>query len=123
MGNGQLDKDKSLISEFYQLYNVKRLPLRDVLSKMSKKYSLDGDYIYRRIFNIEENQDYYNSLTQLKIEKATPVNTYPITEQKTFEQLQEESPEKLAKMQEQNPSRFNSIFNAYLSKNQSKVNH
>lgn len=71
MGNGQLDKDKSLISEFYQLYNVKRLPLRDVLSKMSKKYSLDGDYIYRRIFNIEENQDYYNSLTQLKIEKAT----------------------------------------------------
>ena len=67
--------------------------------------------------------DYYNSLTQLKIEKATPVNTYPITEQKTFEQLQEESPEKLAKMQEQNPSRFNSIFNAYLSKNQVKVNH
>lgn len=116
MRNGQLDKDKSLISEFYQLYNVKRLPLKDVLSKMSKKYSMDGDYIYRRIFNIEENQDYYNSLTQLKIEKENPVNPYPVADQKTFEQLQEESPEELAKLQEQNPDRFNSMFNAYLSK-------
>ncbi len=49
------------------MYDVKRMRMDDVLSKLSEDiFYLDSKYIYSRIFYNEENVKYYNSLLDEK---------------------------------------------------------
>lgn len=60
-------RDRKMVEMFYQLYDVKRLRLDDVLRDLSEKmFFLDQDYIYKRIFYISSNQQYYDSLKSKK---------------------------------------------------------
>lgn len=56
-------RDRLLVKKFYELYDVKRKRMDDVLKELSEDYFfLDTDYIYSRIFYCKENHDYYNEL-------------------------------------------------------------
>lgn len=60
-------RDRKMVEMFYQLYDVKRMRLDDVLRDLSEKmFFLDQDYIYKRIFYISNNQKYYDSLKSKK---------------------------------------------------------
>lgn len=66
MKNSQLTKlrDESLVKEFHELYDIKRIRLEDVLNKLSLKFFLDTSYIYKRIFYIQENKELYFGLKE-----------------------------------------------------------
>ena len=56
-------RDRRLVKMFYELYDVKRKRMDDVLVELSEDhFYLDTDYIYSRIFYCKENHDYYNEL-------------------------------------------------------------
>ena len=56
-------RDRRLVKMFYELYDVKRKRMDDVLKELSEEhFFLDTDYIYSRIFYCEENKEYYNQL-------------------------------------------------------------
>jgi hypothetical protein len=56
-------RDRKMVETFYQLYDVKRIRLDDVLQRMSvKMFFLDPDYIYKRIFYTSCNNEYYELL-------------------------------------------------------------
>ena len=58
-------RDRKMVETFHQLYDVKRIRLDDVLSRMSlKMFFLDTNYIYKRIFYVNENLNYYESLKE-----------------------------------------------------------
>lgn len=60
-------RDRKMVEMFYQLYDVKRMRLDDVLRNLSEKmFFLDQDYIYKRIFYISSNQQYYDLLKSKK---------------------------------------------------------
>lgn len=59
-------RDKVMIEAFHQLYNIKRKLLDDVLTILSKNFFLTEDYIYKRIFKIMENSQYYDTLVHEK---------------------------------------------------------
>lgn len=60
-------RDRKMVEMFYQLYDIKRMRLDDVLRDLSEKmFFLDQDYIYKRIFYISSNQEYYDSLKSKK---------------------------------------------------------
>lgn len=69
MRNPDLKKkrDRLLVEKFYQLYDVKRKRMDDVLKELSEDhFFLDANYIYNRIFYCKENHDYYNELLDSK---------------------------------------------------------
>jgi hypothetical protein len=56
-------RDKRLVRKFYELYDVKRMRMDDVLEKLSDDlFYLDPDYIYTLIFYNKENKRYYDDL-------------------------------------------------------------
>lgn len=58
-------RDRKMVETFHQLYDIKRIRLDDVLSQMSlKMFFLDTNYIYKRIFYVNENLNYYESLKE-----------------------------------------------------------
>lgn len=59
-------RDKIMIEAFHQLYNIKRKRLYDILTILSKNFFLTEDYIYKRIFKIRENTQYYDTLVHEK---------------------------------------------------------
>ena len=69
MRNPQLKqkRDRRLVKMFYELYDVKRKRMDDVLKELSENhFYLDTDYIYSIIFYCKENHDYYNELLNSK---------------------------------------------------------
>ena len=69
MRNPEMTKmrDRKLVEKFYQLYDVKRIRLEDVLFRMSQEiFFLDTNYIYKRIFYIPGNLSYYERLKEGK---------------------------------------------------------
>lgn len=65
MRNTELTKirDRRMVETFYQLYDVRRIRLDDVLRQLSEKvFFLSTDYIYKRIFYHSENLAYYDAL-------------------------------------------------------------
>jgi len=69
MRNPEMTKmrDRKLVEKFYQLYDVKRIRLEDVLFWMSHEiFFLDTNYIYKRIFYIPDNLSYYERLKEGK---------------------------------------------------------
>lgn len=73
-------RDRKMVEMFYQLYDVKRLRLDDVLRDLSEKmFFLDQDYIYKRIFYISSNQQYYDSLKQSKKSASAPATKSQLT--------------------------------------------
>lgn len=65
MRNREMTKirDRKMVEKFHQLYDIKRIRLEDVLSRMSQEFFfLDENYIYKRIFYIPENLSYYERL-------------------------------------------------------------
>lgn len=68
-------RDRKMVEMFYQLYDIKRMRLDDVLRNLSEKmFFLDQDYIYKRIFYISSNQEYYDSLKSKKSSTAPTVS-------------------------------------------------
>lgn len=58
-------RDRKMVEEFFQLYEVKRLRMDDVLKKLSEElFFLNANYIYKRIFSIEENRAYLDVLVR-----------------------------------------------------------
>lgn len=56
-------RDRRLVKKFYELYDVKRRRMDDVLKELSEEhFYLDVDYIYSRIFYNKENKTYYEQL-------------------------------------------------------------
>lgn len=56
-------RDRCIVQKFYELYDVKRMRMDDVLKELSENhFYLDPNYIYARIFYTEENNAYYNEL-------------------------------------------------------------
>lgn len=107
------EKDANLVSDFYDVYNLGKHNLSDSLAMLAQKYGMEENYIYRRIFEIKENENLYNSLLQ---SRTIPQNKYSHNkQQKTFEQLQDECPEELARLLEQDPAKLESMFNTYMS--------
>lgn len=66
------NRDRKMVETFYRLYDVKRIRLEDVLKKMSyEMFFLDSNYIYKRIFYIQENFAYYEQLKSGKKSNRT----------------------------------------------------
>lgn len=60
-------RDRAIVDKFYQLYDVQRKRLDDVLLELSEKhFYLDKNYIYARIFYNAKNNEYYTSLVNQK---------------------------------------------------------
>lgn len=56
-------RDRRLVKMFYELYDVKRKRMDDVLRELSEDhFYLDTDYIYSRIFYDKDNKSYYEEL-------------------------------------------------------------
>lgn len=56
-------RDRRIVEEFYNLYEVKRLRLDDVLNRLSvEMFFLSPNYIYKRVFSVESNRIYYEQL-------------------------------------------------------------
>lgn len=75
MRNAELTKirDRRLVEQFYQLYDVKRIRLDDVLRRLSEQvFFLSTDYIYKRIFYHPENLAYYDQLKHSERKKKNP---------------------------------------------------
>jgi hypothetical protein len=65
------NRDRAIVQKFYELYDVKRRRMDDVLTDLSQNYFfLDPNYIYSRIFYDRENNQYYNELLAKKKEKS-----------------------------------------------------
>ena len=65
MRNPELKKkrDRRLVKMFYELYDIRRRRMDDVLRELSEEhFFLDTDYIYSRIFYCKENHEYYTEL-------------------------------------------------------------
>lgn len=63
-------RDRRMVQKFFELYDVKRKRMDDVLKELSEEhFYLDAQYIYARIFYCDENNAYYNEL--LKDRMAT----------------------------------------------------
>lgn len=70
MRNSELTKirDRKMVEMFYDLYDVKRVRLDDVLEHLSKKvFFLSTDYIYKRIFYNTSNFSYYEEIKEQRI--------------------------------------------------------
>ena len=56
-------RDRRLVKKFFELYDLKRKRMDDVLKELSEEeFFLDPDYIYSRIFYDKANREYYNEL-------------------------------------------------------------
>jgi hypothetical protein len=61
-------RDRKMVEEFYNLHEVKRLRMDDVLLKLSEEiFFLSTTYIYKRIFSISENRSYLDVLIRSKM--------------------------------------------------------
>lgn len=116
-------RDEKLVNEFYQLYSVRRINLNDTLTKLAKQFNLDSSYIYKRVFDIKENSDLYSQLAMYNVTGKPSSTKYSNMSSKTFEQLQDECPEELSRMAEQEPERFRALFDNYLIDNEIKQNN
>lgn len=66
-----LNRDIAIVHKFYELYDVKRMRMDDVLDVMSKQYFfLNTNYIYSLIFYNKKNNDLYSSLVESKSKKV-----------------------------------------------------
>lgn len=84
MRNSEMTKlrDRKMVETFYQLYDIKRIRLDDVLKQMSlKMFFLDTNYIYKRIFYVNDNLDYYE---RLKEGRSKGANSNASQQQLTF---------------------------------------
>ena len=62
-------RDRKMVEEFYNLHEVKRLRMDDVLLKLSEEiFFLSTTYIYKRIFSISENRSYLDVLIRSKMQ-------------------------------------------------------
>ncbi len=62
-------RDRKMVEEFYNLHEVKRLRMDDVLLKLSEEiFFLSTTYIYKRIFSISDNRSYLDVLIRSKIQ-------------------------------------------------------
>lgn len=60
-------RDQQMVQKFYELYDLKRKRMDDVLKELSENmFYLNEDYIYSRIFYCQENSAYYNELLKHK---------------------------------------------------------
>jgi hypothetical protein len=60
-------RDQKIVQLFYDLYDVKRKRMDDVLIELSEQhFFLDPTYIYSRIFYNKENYNYYLDLIDVK---------------------------------------------------------
>lgn len=119
-GNQYKQRDEKLVSEFYQLYNIRRMTLNDTLTRLSNQFRLGSSYIYQRVFDVKENADFYNQLATYKTAGNTGSINHSDASSKTFEQLQDECPEELSRLLEQEPDKFQSLLDDYLIKNKLK---
>lgn len=56
-------RDRMLVKKFYELHDIKRIRIDDVLKELSEShFFLTTDYIYNRIFYCKENNNYYQEL-------------------------------------------------------------
>lgn len=56
-------RDRMMVKKFYELYDVKRMRMDDVLLELSVDwFFLTTDYIYGRIFYDKKNSTYYEEL-------------------------------------------------------------
>mgnify|MGYP001038514518 CR=1 FL=1 len=56
-------RDRAIVDQFHELYDVKRKRMDDVLKELSENhFYLDKNYIYSRIFYNKDNYSYYDSL-------------------------------------------------------------
>jgi len=55
-------RDLKLVETFYQLYDVKRLRIDDVLKELSNKFFITENTVFRIIFRNKENQAYYDMI-------------------------------------------------------------
>ena len=55
-------RDVKLVETFYQLYDVKRLRIDDVLKELSNKFFITENTVFRIIFRNKENQAYYDMI-------------------------------------------------------------
>lgn len=119
-GNQYKQRDEKLVSDFYQLYNIQGMTLSDTLTKLSNQFHLDGSYIYKRVFDVKENVDFYNRLSAHQTTEVAGFINHSVVPSKTFEQLQYECPEELSRLLEQEPDKFESLLDNYLIKNKLK---
>lgn len=122
-GNQYKQRDEKLVSEFYQLYNIRRMTLNDTLAKLSNQFRLGSSYIYQRVFDVKENADFYNQLSTYKTTGNAGSSNHSDSSSKTFEQLQDECPEELSRLLEQEPERFCNLFDNYLIDNEINQNN
>ncbi len=58
-----IKRDQLIVRKFHELYDVKRKRMDDVLRELSQDYFfLDEQYLYRLIFYVKRNNEYYNNL-------------------------------------------------------------
>ena len=62
-------KHKDIITHFNDLYNVKRKRLEDALKETATHFYLREKYVYKLIFYIPDNFEFYNNLTDANIKK------------------------------------------------------
>lgn len=56
-------RDRAIVTQFHQLYDLKRMRMDDVLKQLSEEqFYLDPEYIYSLVFYKKENNNYYNQL-------------------------------------------------------------
>lgn len=56
-------RNRRLVHKFYELYDVKRNRIDDVLKELEEEhFFLEQDYIYSLIFYDKSNYEYYNQL-------------------------------------------------------------
>ena len=55
-------RDLKLVETFYQLYDVKRLRIDDVLKELSNKFFITENTVFRIIFRNKDNQAYYDMI-------------------------------------------------------------
>jgi hypothetical protein len=66
------DRDRAIVCKFYELYDVKRRRMDDVLNELSQHhFFLDPDYIYALVFYNTNNNQYYNELLNSKQKAVT----------------------------------------------------
>ena len=69
-------RDRAIVIQFHQLYDLKRMRMDDVLKQLSdEQFYLDPEYIYTLTFYKKENNDYYNHLVEKHLSKSKTVDS------------------------------------------------
>jgi hypothetical protein len=70
-----LKRDRAIVLQFHQLYDLKRMRMDDVLRQLSEEqFYLDPEYIYSLVFYKKENNEFYNQLVEKHLAKKEMVS-------------------------------------------------